>query len=146
MAYVHATSWQETYAGLLDKSVIEDFNELKRRNMWSSFLKNESNLQKAYVALMSDKIIGIASWRESNDQFELLTLYVLKEFQGLGIGKKLFKQIEKDTTKKGKHLMVWVLENNKSTAFYEKMGLLLNKVEKKNLGGSIVLESMFRSR
>lgn len=146
MAYVHATSWQETYKGLLDDHVISKFNVDNRKKMWTAFLQKDIDTQRAYVAVNSGKLVGIASWHETADHVELLTLYVLSEFHNQGIGKALFKQVEKDAQQKGKQLITWVLRENKATFFYEKMGLKFVKSEEKNLGTSSVHEFMYSNQ
>lgn len=143
MAYVHATSWQETYKGLLDDHVISKFNVDNRKKMWAAFLQKDIDTQRAYVAVNSGKVVGIASWHETADHVELLTLYVLSDFHNQDIGKSLFKQVEKDAAQKGKQLITWVLKENKATSFYEKMGLKFVKSEEKNLGASSVQEFMY---
>lgn len=146
MAYVHATSWQETYTGLLDDHVISKFNVDNRKKMWTAFLQKDVDSQRAYVAVNSGKIVGIASWNETANHVELLTLYVLSEFQSQGIGKSLFKQVEKDAAQKGKQLITWVLKENKATFFYEKMDLKFVKSEEKNLGTTSIQEFMYSNR
>ncbi len=143
MAYVHATSWQETYRNLLEDSVISSFNVDHRKKMWAKFLNGSTNSQRAYVAIVADRIVGIASWVEKDEQVELLTLYILKEFQQNGLGTSLFRQVEHDVLVKEKPLITWVLSSNKATAFYEKMGLKPVKTEEKKLSNSIVQEVMF---
>ena len=146
MAYVHATSWQETYTGLLEDHIISKFNIENRKGMWAAFLQKNIDSQRAYVAVHSDKVVGIASWNETTDHVELLTLYVLSEFQRQGIGSSLFKQVEKDADEKGKRLITWVLKENKAAFFYKKMGLKLIKSEEKTLGNTSIQELMFATR
>ena len=146
MAYVHAASWQETYKGLLDDHIISKFNVDNRKKMWTAFLQKDLDSQRAYIAVNSGKIVGIASWNETADHVELLTLYVLSKFHNQGIGTSLFKQVEKDARKKGKQLITWVLKENKATFFYEKMGLKFVKSEEKNLGTSSVQEFMYSNK
>src|SRR5574344_961635 len=86
--YVHYTSWQETYRGLipdacLAKRTLERCREAARR--WP---------ENTLVADLDGKIIGFACYGVCRDEDlsgcgEVITLYVLKEFQGIGIGKKL---------------------------------------------------------
>jgi len=142
MAYVHVTSWQQTYKGLLDDHVIDKFDLENRKKMWINFLQKDCT-SIAYVARASEKTVAIASSHETADYVELLTLYVLSEFQLKGIGKSLFQQVENDAAEKGKRLIAWVLKGNKATSFYEKMGLKPIKCEEKNLGSSKVEEVMF---
>jgi GNAT superfamily N-acetyltransferase len=146
MAYVHAVSWQETYKGILEDEVIRTFNVDNRKKMWTAFLEKDMDTQRAYVAVNSGKIIGIASWHETAEHVELLTLYVLSEFHNQCIGKSLFRQVEEDAAQKGKQLITWVLRENKATFFYEKMGLKFVKSEEKNLGTSSVQEFMYSNQ
>jgi GNAT superfamily N-acetyltransferase len=146
MAFVHATSWQETYASLLDDQIISKFNLENRKKMWRGFLEKETAAQEAYVADHSDRIVGIASWHETSDHIELLALYVLAQFQCNGIGKALFKQVEKHAAAKDKPLITWVLKGNRAASFYEKMGLKFIKTEEKSLGTTLVHELMFSSQ
>jgi GNAT superfamily N-acetyltransferase len=146
MAYVHAISWQETYSGFLDDQIISKFNLENRKKMWSGFLEKKTAAHEAYVADHSDRIVGIASWHETPDHIELLALYVLAEFQHNGIGRALFKQVEKNATEKDKPLITWVLKGNKAASFYEKMGLKFIKSEEKYLGGTLVHELMFSNQ
>ena len=146
MAHVHVTCWQETYTDLLDSSVINKFNMESRKKMWSLFLQKEIDSQRAYVAVYKDTVVGIASWMESPDQVEFLTLYVLSKFQHQGIGRDLFRQVENDANEKKKSLIVWVLEGNSSIFFYKKMGLKLETEELKKLGDVFVKEVMLSNR
>lgn len=145
MAFVHVSSWRETYKDLLDESLINNFSEENRKKMWDSFLANNSEAQRAYVVLYDGKIVGLSSWRESTDHVELLTLYVLKEFHGKGLGKALFKKVEEDVAKKRKKLSTWVLKENNAKSFYKKMGLKFVKNQEKKLGCSFVNELLFES-
>lgn len=146
MAYVHATSWQETYKGLLDDHVINKFNVDNRKKMWFAFLQKNVPSQGAYVAVNFGKMVGVASWYETDDHVELLTLYVLSDFQSQGVAKSLFKLVEKVATERGKQLITWVLKENKATFFYEKMDLKFVKCENKNLGTSVVQEFMYSNQ
>jgi len=60
MAYVHVTSWKETYKGLLDNNVIDKFDLENRKKMWAGFLQKDCT-SIAYVARASEKIEAIAS-------------------------------------------------------------------------------------
>ncbi|MFZ0565018.1 MAG: GNAT family N-acetyltransferase [Chlamydiales bacterium] len=120
MANVHVSSWHETYTGLLEDCVIRKFNVDNRKKMWAAFLQKDIDTQRAYIAVKSGKIVGIASWHETTDHVELLTLYILSEFHHQGIGKALFKQVEKDAAQRDKQLITWVLKENQATFFMKK--------------------------
>jgi N-acetylglutamate synthase-like GNAT family acetyltransferase len=143
IAHVHVDSWREAYKGLLDVSTISQFGVDNRWKMWEKFLQDRTEKKKAYIAVHSGKIVGITSWHETADQVEILTLYVLSDFQKKGVGTVLFKLAENQATLKGKKLVAWVLKGNSSTLFYEKMGCKVESVENRNLGNKIVEELLF---
>ncbi len=64
-------------------------------------------------------------------QGELTSIYILKEFQGQGIGKALVQSVTKELGKSGMNTMlVFVLADNNSTLFYEAMGgKVIDKIE-----------------
>lgn len=65
--------------------------------------------------------------KKRNDEFpyegEIYAIYLLEEYQHRGIGKALFdRSVEAMVAFGWKSLYVWVLEENRSKHFYEKMG------------------------
>lgn len=119
--YVHYTSWQETYRGLIPdaclvKRTLERCREAARR--WP---------ENTLVADLDGKIIGFACYGVCRDEDlsgcgEVITLYVLKEFQGLGIGKKLM-DAALNRLASYKTIALWVLKGNShAIGFYEHIG------------------------
>ena len=52
-----------------------------------------------------------------------MSIYVLPEYQGKGIGKKLLLRAEDELKKKWSEAILWVLKDNKAAArFYEQCG------------------------
>ena len=70
MAYVHATSWKETYTGLLDEQILSKFNVENRKKMWTNFLQKNIDSQRAYVAISSDRVVGIVSTSQRDVIFQ----------------------------------------------------------------------------
>lgn len=76
------------------------------------------------VAKNGDKIVGVATAVIKEDNNELRTIYVLPEYQGRGIGKKLWMETKKffDPTK---DIVVNVVTYNQNTIeFYKKLGFV----------------------
>lgn len=122
-ARIHALTWQETYHDLLPASsnsrVTPEFAEEVTRTIDLDQL----------VAYVDDKMVGYASTSFScrpafkRDCAEIGHLYVLKEYQGLGIGTYLIEAI-KDLYP-GRDLALGCLVTNYSAqAFYQKMGFI----------------------
>ena len=68
---------------------------------------------------------------------DLTSIYVLEKFQGMGIGKKLVKELfSKFDELEFKTIFVEVLEDNNSRFFYEGFGAELLKNEKIIIAGT----------
>lgn len=77
--------------------------------------------------MKNNMIIGFSCYVESRDSDledtgEIMAVYILKDYQGLGIGKRLMDACYKELSNFSK-LSLWVLRsNNKAVAFYKKQG------------------------
>lgn len=67
--------------------------------------------------------VGINRARTLPYDGEVYELYLLPEYQGIGLGKKLFQKAQRALTDYGlKSLVLWVLEDNKQAVqFYDGM-------------------------
>jgi ribosomal protein S18 acetylase RimI-like enzyme len=121
--YVHYQSWIETYTGLFPNDV------MSRLSLEKSIDNARKYPENTYVAIVDDNIIGFSCYLESRDEDledagEIMAIYILKEFQGLGIGKKLMEACYKELSNYSK-LSLWVLGcNKKSVSFYERQGFI----------------------
>ena len=124
-ALVHYQSWLETYTGLMDPRILEGHSLDKCRTI------AENHPENTLVLLdrdQEDRVAGFACYLHSarpfisvSDASEICALYVLREYQGLGLGKLLME-----------HCLAWlprprvallVLKGNeKAIGFYERMG------------------------
>lgn len=124
--YVHWKSWQETYPGLVDDAylsacmTLEKCQEIARQ-------RPENTL----IAELNGKIVGFSCYCPCRDTDmsgcgEIQSIYVLKEAQGLGIGRKLMdaaiaKLADYST------IVLWVLQgNDPAIDFYEHYGFRLD--------------------
>lgn len=93
--YVGAHSWNETYSDFMPKEYLE--NRIKTIDSKIDRAKDLlSKTDTYYVAEVDGKVVGILHYKNSNnDKFKnygyLESIYVLKKYQGIGIGKELFK-------------------------------------------------------
>ena len=56
-----------------------------------------------------------------NCDMELYAIYILQEYQGLKVGKRLFQALLSECINNNmESLLVWVVSNNPSKKFYEK--------------------------
>lgn len=122
---VNTYTWLSTYKGLMPDELLENriMTIDDRVPKTAKSIKENDN---AYVAIDNNKIIGIMSYGKSrNDKYpesgEIYSIYVLKEYQGFGIGKKLFMIGINELINKGYHTMILnVLNGNSTINFYEK--------------------------
>jgi len=83
--------------------------------------------------------LGKSPRRQNSDETEIVLLYLLKEYQRLGIGKILFN-FAKDIFKKSKlsHFVVYCNKYNKSAQnFYMKMGCEILSVDTDHVDKSL---------
>ncbi|MBO8156144.1 MAG: GNAT family N-acetyltransferase [Bacillaceae bacterium] len=130
IANVHVKSWITTYSNLIDD---EDLRQVisyeKRKAQWEAILKSSNISQFLYVA-ENDKqeVVGfINGGNERSKKFaydgEIYAIYILKEYQGKGIGRQLLKTLTRAMKKEGyQSILVWVLTSNPSSKFYEYHG------------------------
>ena len=122
---VNTYTWLTTYKGLMPDELLD--NRIKtiddRIPRTAKSIKENDNV---YVAIDNDRVIGTMSYGKSrNDEYpesgEIYSLYILKEYQGLGIGKKLFMIGINELINKGyKTMILNVLKGNNTIKFYEK--------------------------
>lgn len=122
---VKLSSWLTTYKELMPKEVLEK----RKSTMEDRIPRTEEQIKEynnIYVAVDNDRVVGTMSYGECrNEKYkehgELNFIYLLDEYQGYGIGKKLFMIGIKELIDMGYNSMILnVLEGNKTIGFYEK--------------------------
>lgn len=127
IARVHIDTWRSTYRGLIPDERLDSMDLDKDEEMQKRFISQES--VSTYVCVNDeDEIIGYVCCGDRRDgpqeyTGELYGLYILKEYQGQGIGRKMVnKVIEKLKSKGHKSMLLWALKENSSCRFYERLG------------------------
>jgi ribosomal protein S18 acetylase RimI-like enzyme len=127
IANVHVDCWRSTYKGIVSDVYLERMSYEKRTQAWIQNITRTDN----YVLVVENedgKIIGFADGgKRGANQVEqsgdLTSIYILEEYQGKGIGKRLVERLFAHFKVLGyQKVFVEVLEDNKSRFFYEKMG------------------------
>lgn len=133
IANVHVQTWRSTYAGVLPDDYLIGLSVARHAGMWDRWLKDTRPSHRVYVAVGDGVgVVGFASYgrlrehaRFSNkgQTGEIYTLYVLPDFQGLGLGRALLTQAFAGLVEATyQNAVIWVLEANPSRFFYEAMG------------------------
>lgn len=129
--YVRWKSWHETYTGKFSDEVMKNIKLERCQQMAYDYPQN------TYVAIVDERIVGFSCWVDSRDEDlpnagEINAIYILKEYQGLGIGKKLMKLCYNELSKYDS-IILWVLEDNiDSIKFYESQGFIREGKRKKH--------------
>jgi GNAT superfamily N-acetyltransferase len=124
----YASSWRSTYQDVASPAFVKGLTESAAAGIFQQSLQPNAFSYFLYVAEVEGQIVGFADGgKERSDPEkgigELYAIYLLKEFQGKGIGQELFKASAGILCQAGLHsLVVWVLEKSPYRTFYEKLG------------------------
>ncbi|MBD5161832.1 MAG: GNAT family N-acetyltransferase [Oscillibacter sp.] len=131
-AIVHYQSWQETYPGLMPESVLAGHTlEQCRKTANDRRFSNSTNTFVALDREDGDRVVGFGTLSYHARDFvsvpeagEIVALYVLREYQGLGLGRMLMERCLAGLPRP--RAALFVLDGNeKAIGFYEHMGFRL---------------------
>jgi GNAT superfamily N-acetyltransferase len=126
IASVHVSSWRSTYAGIVPDEFLAALSMDDRAEMWGRMLAAEDALM--FVAEGKASIFGFACGgrsREALDSYdaEMYAIYLLRETQGMGVGRGLFQALVASLREAGyAGMALWVLKENPAARFYEHLG------------------------
>ena len=130
-ALVHYQAWQETYPGLMPDSVLAAHTLERCLERANDRRSNSTNTLVALDRENSDRVIGFGTlYRRARDfvsvpeSGEIGALYVLREFQEHGIGRKLLEACLARLPRPRAALFV-LKGNDQAIGFYEHMGFRL---------------------
>ncbi len=140
VARVYVETWRTAYAGILSDDALTGMSQRRSAEEWGWVIRQRRDVQPVIVARESDHVLGMVSVglsrrrdRPSGGPFEastlaipvgeVFTLYVASEAQERGIGRRLlaagFAALAKQNCTR---VFLWVLRDNPSRFFYERMG------------------------
>ena len=147
-AKVHVDSWRTTYKGIIPDDFLNNLSYEQRTELWIHNIGRKDNF--LLVAESTEgKIIGFADFwkRETNtipNSSDLTSIYLLEEYQGKGIGRKLLERLFLKIKQLGyQSIFVEVLAENKTRYFYEYYGAKLYKTVQVKIGGKILDEIVY---
>jgi ribosomal protein S18 acetylase RimI-like enzyme len=142
IAFVHVNSWKTTYKGIISEAYLSSLMVEKRLKNWLWTFENLNPHEKIFVAEnTSGDIVGFSSGGKSrNDEFvhngELYAIYLLRDYQTMGLGKTLFESVVRSLKENGySSMMLWVLKDNPSVEFYKKQGGQIIGQKRISIGG-----------
>jgi GNAT superfamily N-acetyltransferase len=129
IAEVRVNAWRTTYRGMIPDAYLDAMKVEDSASLWDKVLTAAPNTTSTFVAEIDGRVVGFASGimkPEAKLGFdsELTGIYVVREAQGAGIGKRLVAAVAAAQRAHGATAMiVWVIAGNKTArAFYEALG------------------------
>ncbi len=126
LSKVFDASWREAYRGIIPGLALERLIAGRDAAWWRGALRRG---RPVAVVETGDMLVGYASYgrvrsRALGAESEIDELYLLPEYQGVGLGRRLFRAVRNDLADHGlARLGVWSLEDNaRAGAFYERLG------------------------
>jgi ribosomal protein S18 acetylase RimI-like enzyme len=142
IAKLDVETWRTTYAGVLSSSYLVGLSERRREAGWRSVILREPRDVRVAVA-STGAVLGFGSCGPNRDDRlfagEVFTLYVAPDWQNLGIGRRLLIALFRRLVAISRpSAILWVLRDNPSRFFYERLGA--RQVSRKTLavGGSMI--------
>jgi RimJ/RimL family protein N-acetyltransferase len=130
IAEVHVASWRWAYRDDLPAEFLDDQSVDDRERGWDERLGPDQPGAGTMVAEERDRIVGFCSFARSRDgdatprTAEVLTIYLLPEAAGRGVGRDLFASaVDRLRTLGYDRATLWVMASNaRSRRFYERAG------------------------
>ena len=151
IAKVHVDAWRSSYAGVVPDEILSGLSYRERQTLWDDILTSPGTDRRCFVAETRDaqdaEIVGFASGGQASgdhDGFEgeINAIYLLEDFQRIGLGRRLFQSAAKRLLDDGiKSMLLWVFEeNHRARRFYESLGGELVARKDVTIGGAEVVE------
>jgi len=126
IAEVHRAAWQGAYAGIIPHRALTAMINRRGAQWWANAIRRAATV---LVVEIGGKVAGYATLgrnraRELAQQGEIYELYLRPEYQGIGLGSRLFAEARARLKSHGLNgLVVWALEENQNAlAFYSGAG------------------------
>ena len=145
IAHVHVDSWRTSYRGIVPESFLAGMSYEDFEDHWRGWLRGGEDPRWAYrvAELPSSRIVGLAFGGPrqgpayADYKAELYALYLLRQYQRAGIGRRLFGSVARGLAEGGStSLLAWVLALNPSRRFYEAVGGTLLGSQEIEIGGA----------
>lgn len=122
IAEVHHQAWLGAYAGIIPHKALSRMVGRRGAQWWKNAIRRAANV---LVIEIGGDVVGYATLgrnraRQLAQQGEIYELYLKPEYQGIGLGSRLFAAARKTLKSLGlKGLVVWALEENvNALSFY----------------------------
>ena len=151
IATVHIDSWRATYRGHIPDDYLDQLSVSARTEFWKAELAREEN--RVFIAMHNDSICGFIHTGLARDEDlddrtgEVYAVYLLSDFQGVGLGVKLWEEATRHLRNGGvTRCVAWVLDTNQTAiSFYQRVGCRPDGARKCDvIGGREVTELRYQ--
>lgn len=126
IADVHMSAWLGAYAGIIPHRALSSMVNRRGAAWWERAIRKQATV---LVVEAAGEIAGYATLgrnraRDLDQQGEIYELYMRPEWQGVGVGSRLFRAARNMLEDAGLDgLVVWAIEDNENACrFYEGQG------------------------
>lgn len=149
LARVHVDTWRTTYGGIVPAEHLAKLSYERSQALWEEHFRTQPGQQAFVAEVAPGQVIGLTSCGPIREPVgvidgELYGLYILKEFQGLGVGRSLVLSVVQHLMEKGLHsLVIWCLKENLSCGFYARLGGQITAEKIIEIGGKPLVDVAF---
>ncbi|MEX3011756.1 N-acetyltransferase family protein [Hoeflea sp. TYP-13] len=122
----HRAAWQHAYSGLIPYRTLMAMVERRSYAWWQRAIRGSTSILVLEVdgAIAGYATLGLNRARSLPQEGEIYELYLRPEYQGIGLGSRLFGEARRLLGSLGcKGMVVWTLEENeRAVNFYMALG------------------------
>jgi ribosomal protein S18 acetylase RimI-like enzyme len=126
IALVHQEAWMGAYSGIIPYKALGRMVGRRGSDWWKQAIRRSATVLVVEIdgAIAGYATLGRNRARELPQQGEIYELYLKPEYQGVGLGSRLFTAARRKLADHGlKGLVVWALEDNENAmSFYASSG------------------------
>lgn len=111
----HRAAWQHAYSGLIPYKTLMTMVERRSYAWWKNAIRGSTSILVLEVEgiITGYATLGLNRARSLPQEGEIYELYLKPEYQGIGLGKKLFGEARRLLSSLGcEGMVVWTLEEN----------------------------------
>lgn len=126
IADTHHAAWEHSYAGVIPFRTLRAMLERRNVKWWQRAIRGSTSILVVDVGgtIAGYATLGLNRAAALPQEGEIYELYLRPEYQGIGLGKRLFGEARRLLSSLGcKGVVVWTLEDNeRAVQFYRLSG------------------------